>query len=106
MVRPKKSLGQHFLKDLNIAEKIVESLDLKPSDNTVLEIGPGTGVLTQFLIKKENVSLFLSEIDRESIAYLKIHFPQLQDKILEGDFLQMDLEAKFKGDLEIVGNFP
>jgi 16S rRNA (adenine1518-N6/adenine1519-N6)-dimethyltransferase len=106
MVRPKKSLGQHFLKDLNIAEKIVESLELKPSENTVLEIGPGTGVLTQFLIKKENVSLFLSEIDRESIAYLKNHFPQLQGKILEGDFLEMDLNEKFKGDVEIVGNFP
>ncbi len=106
MVRPKKSLGQHFLKDLNIAERIVESLELKPSHNTVLEIGPGTGVLTQFLIKKENVDLYLSEIDRESIAYLKEHFPALKDKILEGDFLEMDLSTKFISDVEIIGNFP
>lgn len=106
MVRPKKSLGQHFLKDLNIAERIVESLELKQADNIVLEIGPGTGVLTQFLSKKENVSLFLSEIDRESIAYLKEHYPLLKDKIVEGDFLEMDLEAKFNAPIDIIGNFP
>ena len=105
-VRPKKSLGQHFLKDQNIAERIVEALDLKASANTVLEIGPGTGVLTQFLIKKENVSLYLSEIDRDSVAYLKKHYPQLKDRILEGDFLEMDLSQSFKEDIEIIGNFP
>jgi 16S rRNA (adenine1518-N6/adenine1519-N6)-dimethyltransferase len=106
MVRPKKSLGQHFLKDQNIAEKIVESLDLSSGENLVLEIGPGTGVLTQFLIKKENVNLFLSEIDRESIDYLKKNYPSVKEKILEGDFLKMDLESKFKGDIRIIGNFP
>jgi 16S rRNA (adenine1518-N6/adenine1519-N6)-dimethyltransferase len=106
MVRPKKSLGQHFLKDQNIAAAIVDAVDLKSDSNTVLEIGPGTGVLTQFLLKKTNVSLFVSEIDRESIAYLKVHFPQLKDRIMEGDFLEMDLQTHFKKDLEIIGNFP
>jgi 16S rRNA (adenine1518-N6/adenine1519-N6)-dimethyltransferase len=106
MVRPKKSLGQHFLKDQNIAESIVDSLELKPGENTVLEIGPGTGVLTRFLLKKENVSLFVSEIDRDSIAYLKEHFPELKNKIIEGDFLEMDLAVHFEKDLEIIGNLP
>jgi 16S rRNA (adenine1518-N6/adenine1519-N6)-dimethyltransferase len=106
MVRPKKSLGQHFLKDQNIAADIVDSLDLRSDNNTVLEIGPGTGVLTQFLLKKTNVSLFVSEIDRESIAYLKVNFPQLKDKIIEGDFLEMDLKTHFKNNLEIIGNLP
>lgn len=104
-VRPKKSLGQHFLKDLSIAERIVDALELVPG-HTVLEIGPGTGVLTQFLTKKENVSLFLSEIDRDSIAYLKAHYPLLKDKILEGDFLEMDLSQQFATDVDIIGNFP
>jgi len=105
MVRPKKFLGQHFLKDQNIAGRIVDSLKINPA-NIILEIGPGMGVLTQFLVKKENASLYLSEIDRESIAYLKDHFPLLKDRILEGDFLQMDLNDKFKNDIDIIGNFP
>ena len=104
-VRPKKSLGQHFLKDLNIAEQIVDALEIS-AGNAVLEIGPGTGVLTQFLTKKENVSLYLSEIDRDSIAYLKIHYPLLKEKILEGDFLEMDMSKKFTGNVDIIGNFP
>jgi 16S rRNA (adenine1518-N6/adenine1519-N6)-dimethyltransferase len=106
MVRPKKSLGQHFLKDQNIAASIVESLDLKSANSTVLEIGPGTGVLTRFLMKKEDVSLYVSEIDRDSIAYLKEHFPQLKDKIIEGDFLEMDLSTHFKNELHVIGNLP
>ena len=104
-VRPKKSLGQHFLKDLHIAERIVDALEIT-AGHEVLEIGPGTGVLTQFLTKKENASLFLSEIDRDSIAYLKIHYPLLKDKLLEGDFLEMDLGKLFKGKVDIIGNFP
>jgi 16S rRNA (adenine1518-N6/adenine1519-N6)-dimethyltransferase len=106
MVRPKKFLGQHFLKDQQVAEKIVDALELTASNNTVLEIGPGTGVLTQFLSKKQNVSLFLSEIDRESIAYLKEHYPVLQSRILEGDFLEMDLNELFKTNFSVIGNFP
>ena len=104
MVRPKKSLGQHFLKDQNIAAKIVESL--LPEENvTVLEIGPGTGVLTQFLIKR-NSNLHLIEIDRESVAYLHDHYPDLKKKIHEADFLTLNLEEIFPGQLHIIGNFP
>lgn len=96
MVRPKKHLGQHFLKDKNIAAKIVESL--QSTDLPVLEIGPGTGVLTELLIKKADLSVI--EIDRESIAYLREHFPSL--KIIEGDFLEHELTQT----TAIIGNFP
>jgi 16S rRNA (adenine1518-N6/adenine1519-N6)-dimethyltransferase len=106
MVRPKKFLGQHFLKDQNIASKIVESLALSEGKSFVLEIGPGTGVLTQILVKKENVDLRLAEIDRESIAYLKEHYPSHADKIVEGDFLEIDLNTLTQDDIHIIGNFP
>ena len=79
MVRPKKFLGQHFLKDQNIAAKIVDALVLLSSKNFVLEIGPGTGVLTKLLREKPEVDLHLAEIDRESVAYLKEHYPDLSD---------------------------
>jgi 16S rRNA (adenine1518-N6/adenine1519-N6)-dimethyltransferase len=105
MVRPKKHLGQHFLKDKNIAARIVESLVLSPEQNQVIEIGPGTGVLTQFLQLKP-IDLRLAEIDRESIAYLKEHFPDLKAKIIEGDFLELSLDQVFQGDIQIIGNFP
>jgi 16S rRNA (adenine1518-N6/adenine1519-N6)-dimethyltransferase len=105
MVRPKKHLGQHFLKDKNIAARIVDSLVLSPGQNQVIEIGPGTGVLTQFLQLK-SIDLRLAEIDRESIAYLKEHFPDLSAKIIEGDFLELSLDQIFKGDIQIIGNFP
>ena len=97
MVRPKKHLGQHFLKDKNIAAKIVDAL--QSTDLPVLEIGPGTGVLTELLIKKVN-DFSVIEIDRESIAYLHEHFPAL--KIIEGDFLEFDIQQN----LAIIGNFP
>jgi 16S rRNA (adenine1518-N6/adenine1519-N6)-dimethyltransferase len=104
MVRPKKHLGQHFLKDRNIASKIVDALEA--TGVPVLEIGPGTGVLTEFLIKKD-LDLSLIEIDRESIKYLREHFPALKDNIIEGDFLEFDLAAYFKGKkVAIIGNFP
>src|SRR6478736_4589453 len=105
MVRPKKSLGQHFLKDLSIAAKIVDALQVPQSNSTVLEIGPGTGVLTQYLIKKTD-HLELVEIDRESVAFLNKHYPQLKAKIHEVDFLTLNLAEKFPGPLEIIGNFP
>lgn len=105
MVRPKKHLGQHFLKDKNIAARIVDSLVLSPEHNQVIEIGPGTGVLTQFLQLKP-IDLRLAEIDRESIAYLKEHFPDLSAKIIEGDFLDLSLDQIFQGDIQIIGNFP
>jgi 16S rRNA (adenine1518-N6/adenine1519-N6)-dimethyltransferase len=105
-VRPKKSLGQHFLKDLSIATKIVEALVLEQGVNKVIEIGPGTGVLTQFLVRNENIDLRLIEIDRDSVAYLKQHYPALKEKIIEGDFLDLDLDHVFKGSFQIIGNFP
>jgi 16S rRNA (adenine1518-N6/adenine1519-N6)-dimethyltransferase len=105
-VRPKKFLGQHFLKDLSIASKIVEALVLEQGINQVMEIGPGTGVLTQFLVKKDQVDLKMIELDRDSVAYLKEHYPILKEKIIEGDFLDLDLEQVFKGHFQIIGNFP
>jgi len=105
-VRPKKFLGQHFLKDKNVAQRIVEALQLPDATQQVVEIGPGTGVLTQFLIEMPAVDLQLVEIDRESVAYLKVHYPQLASKIAEGDFLELDLNAKYQSPLFIIGNFP
>jgi 16S rRNA (adenine1518-N6/adenine1519-N6)-dimethyltransferase len=105
-VRPKKFLGQHFLKDKSVAERIVEALQLPDAAQQVVEIGPGTGVLTQFLLAKPTVDLQLVEIDRESVAYLKQHYPQLGTKITEGDFLELDLDIKYDTPLFIIGNFP
>jgi 16S rRNA (adenine1518-N6/adenine1519-N6)-dimethyltransferase len=106
MVRPKKSLGQHFLKDQNIAAKIVDALQAPLfTEDRVVEIGPGTGVLTQFLFKKYP-RLHLVEIDRESVAYLYQHYPDLRLAILEADFLTLNLEETFPGPLHIIGNFP
>jgi 16S rRNA (adenine1518-N6/adenine1519-N6)-dimethyltransferase len=106
LVRPKKFLGQHFLKDQNIASKIVDALVLADKNNFVLEIGPGTGVLTQFLVKNKNIDLHLVEIDRESVAYLKEHYPLYAHKIIEGDFLKLDLGQLTNTDIHIIGNFP
>ncbi|MBL7871616.1 MAG: 16S rRNA (adenine(1518)-N(6)/adenine(1519)-N(6))-dimethyltransferase RsmA [Cyclobacteriaceae bacterium] len=105
MVRPKRHLGQHFLKDKNIAERIVDSLILSGNTHQVIEIGPGTGVLTEYLQQKP-VDLKLIEIDRESIAYLKEHFPALDTHIIEADFLQLELDKLFTGKIHIIGNFP
>lgn len=105
-VRPKKALGQHFLHDKNTARRIVDSLIRdKKSALQVLEIGPGTGVLTRFL-KDENVSLKVVEIDRESVAYIKEHQLIDESRIIEGDFLELDLLSVFPGPYSIIGNFP
>ena len=103
-VKPKKYLGQHFLNDQHIAAKIVEALPLPP--NQVLEVGPGMGVLTQFLSKISNIDLSLVEVDPESIAYLHQHFPELKDKTISADFLKLNLSERFSGQLSIIGNFP
>jgi 16S rRNA (adenine1518-N6/adenine1519-N6)-dimethyltransferase len=105
-VRPKKSLGQHFLHDQHIAQRIVAALKSGSLHQQVLEIGPGMGVLTQFLINRENTELKVIEIDRDSVAYLKQHYPALRDQILEGDFLQFPTEQIFQGNFSIIGNFP
>ena len=105
-VRPKKNLGQHFLTDLNIANAIADTVDACP-DIPVLEVGPGMGVLTQFLAKKPR-PLRVVEIDRESVAYLKeTLFRENDSPIIEGDFLRMDLYQLFDGQpFVLTGNYP
>src|SRR5690554_797706 len=100
-VRAKKHLGQHFLKDLSIAERIADSLSTQNKDSRVLEIGPGMGVLTNFLIPK-NYDLTVIEVDKESVEYLKANLPSL--KIIEGDFLKMNLQEIFGTSISIIGN--
>ena len=103
-VRAKKKLGQHFLKDEEIAQRIANTISEFYS-LPVLEVGPGTGMLTQFLLKN-NRDLTVVEIDRESIAYLQQHFPQLEGRILQQDFLKMDFAEHYSGEFCIIGNFP
>ncbi|HEY4650734.1 MAG TPA: 16S rRNA (adenine(1518)-N(6)/adenine(1519)-N(6))-dimethyltransferase RsmA [Pontibacter sp.] len=105
-VSPKKHLGQHFLVDQNIAQKIVEQLTMPGGVEDVLEIGPGMGVLTQYLLQHKEYKTTVVDIDRESIAYLKEHFPALEDRIISADFLKTDLSKLFPGKFAIIGNFP
>ena len=125
-VRAKKSLGQHFLTDLSIAQRIADSLTapVAPGDSSgdtgsntssgkdgagltdVLEVGPGMGVLTQFLLQRQELNLKMVEIDRESVDYLLVHFPQVNGSLIEADFLKLRLETFFKGQFCIIGNFP
>ncbi len=105
LVKPKKFLGQHFLKDLQIAKDIADTVDSCPNI-PILEVGPGMGVLTQFLIPKER-RLKVVELDFESVAYLHENFPQLGGNIIEQDFLRMDLSALFDGSpFVLTGNYP
>ena len=128
MVRPKKHLGQHFLKDLNIARKIVDAL--QANGTSVLEVGPGTGVLTQYLIERtskkpsptisgsgstsplekgqggEAFELFVIDVDGESIEYLKQQFPTLGNRIIHDDFLKLSLETLGPSKWSVIGNFP
>lgn len=104
-VRPKKNLGQHFLVDLNIARRIADTVDAC-SNIPVLEVGPGMGVLTQYLMQKER-SFKVVEIDSESVDYLHEHFPALTDSIISDDFLRMDLHQVFDGKpFVLTGNYP
>ncbi|BDD10623.1 ribosomal RNA small subunit methyltransferase A [Fulvitalea axinellae] len=105
-VRAKKHLGQHFLTDLDIAERIVNALSGHGGYRDVLEVGPGMGVLTDFLIERESLRTFLVDIDTESIAYLKDRYPALGERIIEGDFLRMDLTEKLESPMAVIGNFP
>ena len=105
-VRAKKHLGQHFLKDMNIAQKIVDGLTGHGDYKKVLEIGPGMGVLTQFLLPKETFETYVIEIDTESVVYLKKHYEELTPRIIEGDFLKYDTREVFPEPFAIIGNFP
>jgi 16S rRNA (adenine1518-N6/adenine1519-N6)-dimethyltransferase len=104
-VRPKKHLGQHFLTDLSIAERIAQAVKGHDGVNKVLEIGPGMGVLTDYLLKN-NHELYLIEIDRESIAYLHKKYPELGERIIEGDYLKYDASRILPDKYSIAGNFP
>lgn len=105
-VRPKKNLGQHFLTDLSIAKRIADTVDTPYSDLPVLEVGPGMGVMTQYLVEKPR-PFKVVEIDRESVAYLNEHFPKLRENILGEDFLRMDLQKVFDGQqFVLTGNYP
>ena len=126
-VRAKKALGQHFLTDLNIARKICYALSGEPNRRTlqtsesrpeapatlpaaatcdVLEVGCGMGVLTQFLLRRDDITTWGAEIDPESVAYLHAHYPAFAPRLIEGDVLQLDLRERFPGGLKIIGNFP
>jgi len=105
-VRAKKHLGQHFLTDKNIANKIVEALGPFSLPITVLEVGPGMGVLSDFLLQKEGFETWLIDVDQESVAYLANQYPDLGDRLILGDFLSLDFKDYFKGDMAVIGNFP
>lgn len=110
MVRPKKHLGQHFLRDENIARKITGYLD--PDILAVLEIGPGTGILTNHILENETVDLLVVEVDAESVEHLRIRFPGMDDRIIHADFLKMgaerllDLGWQADTPFQVIGNFP
>lgn len=103
-VRPKKQLGQHFLNDKSIAADIVNAVE--EGTQNLLEIGPGTGVLTEFILEKSIPNFQIIEIDRESVAYLLEVHPELKDQLVLGDFLRLNLEEVFPEKYSIVGNFP
>ena len=123
LVRPKKALGQHFLTDLSVAQKIADALVVDGVDGAVpeasavtagntdaampvLEIGPGMGVLSRYLLEREDIDLKMIEIDRESVDYLLTHFPKASGRVIEGDFLKMNLSYFFPGTFAVIGNFP
>ena len=105
LVRAKKHLGQHFLTDKNIAAKIVESLRPDGKYTKVLEVGPGMGILSDFLLQKTEFETYLVDIDTESYEFLKKKYPALGERLLNADFLGMDF-GLFDGPLGIIGNFP
>jgi 16S rRNA (adenine1518-N6/adenine1519-N6)-dimethyltransferase len=104
-VRAKKHLGQHFLNDQNIAKSIVDALLEKDKVTAVIEVGPGTGVLTQFLINDVENYIAL-DVDAESVSYLKAQYPEKKEKIKLADFLETDLNKLVGDKFNVVGNFP
>ena len=106
-VRAKKALGQHFLTDQSIAKAIVAALEPAEGGSAdVLEIGPGMGVLSQYLLQREDIDLKMIEIDTESVEYLQKHFPDAAGKVIYGDFLKLDIDHLFSGSFNVIGNFP
>lgn len=106
-VRAKKALGQHFLTDQSIARSIVDALTASAeAPRDVLEIGPGMGVLTQYLLHREDIDLKCVEIDDESVVYLLNHFNGMQGKLLEADYLKLNMRKIFPGSYRVIGNFP
>ncbi|MEZ3443035.1 16S rRNA (adenine(1518)-N(6)/adenine(1519)-N(6))-dimethyltransferase RsmA [uncultured Alistipes sp.] len=107
-VRAKKALGQHFLVDLNIAQKICNSLSGGTPDDPapVLEVGCGMGVLTRYLLQRQDIITYGAEIDTESVEYLHAHYPEFAPRLMSGDFLKMDLRTLFPGGVRVIGNFP
>lgn len=105
-VRAKKHLGQHFLNDKNAAQRIVEALTPSLGFSQVLEVGPGMGVLSDFLLQKEEYETFLIDIDDESIEFLADKYSELGDRLIHGDFLALDFSKYFGDKMAIIGNFP
>ncbi len=103
-VTPKKRLGQHFLTDESVAEQIVASL--RAGNRHVLEVGPGMGVLTKYLLQQPDLDFSVVELDSESVEYLKVHYPALAPRIMEADFLTLKLDELYQDNLTIIGNFP
>lgn len=106
LIKPKKHLGQHFLKDITIIKKIVEALSFSKNYHTILEVGPGIGALTQFLLQKKSHLFYAIEIDPSLVAYLRQTYPTIQNHIIEADFLQLNLTVLWPGPIAVIGNFP
>lgn len=105
-VRAKKHLGQHFLNDKNAAKRIADALDSSLGFTQVLEVGPGMGVLSDFLLQKEEFDTFMIDVDDESIEYLADKYPQLGDRLIHGDFLALDFSQYFGDKMAVIGNYP
>ena len=103
-VKPKKRLGQHFLNDQSVAINIVDAINSETKN--LLEIGPGTGVLTDIILERNFPSFKIVEIDEESVAFLNEKYPQIKDQLISADFLRLNLEEVFEGEFSIIGNFP
>jgi 16S rRNA (adenine1518-N6/adenine1519-N6)-dimethyltransferase len=106
LVKAKKHLGQHFLTDKNIADKIVNSLQATAEYDQVLEVGPGMGILSDILLQQKTYETYLIDIDTESFNFLKKKYPHLGDRLINGDFLQLNFADVFPGKFGIIGNFP
>lgn len=105
-VKAKKHLGQHFLTDKNTASRIVDSLRPDLGYNQVLEVGPGMGILSDFLLNKTEYQTWMIDVDTESISYLQQKYPDMGEKLIHGDFLTLDFSKYFTGNMAVIGNFP